>query len=719
MRLFSKRWKEDSKDPVHSENREIIRRCIKPDDVVFDIGAHQGTWSEAVLAAHQSVDLHLFETSVGNKAKVVERLSGRARVNHMAVSSRAGDVKDQISSPNSGENCVPCTSLDAYWESERRQINFLKLDATGTGYDALRGAGRLLKRGQIDYVQFQYGPVFQGAGITLQNVWSVLRRSGYRVFSASDQTFIELKTFRKSDETYRHMTFVAVHARLADTFIGKIADVALHSDEIARHGIETRGVLQLGTDLGQQVETFRKLDLSPIVLVESNPGHAQDLGDKYIDESDIIVIHGAASDGDRPTDRLIAGLDRPGSLLPTGKPPRPDPNVTSTRHSIGLPFQLDEVLAERNVDTSRLNLVVMDAQGGGLMALRAASDLLSHVQAIQLTVTNGTRADDIDGFMSNIGMQRVVTMTPYSQDLGAGLYVRRPMVTDSRLGEMGRFANQGFQYLFLRSYSEEQGYDFANPPWIGDQLFHIQPGTSDVPKMPFSIEQQGLRFNDCSIANSPVTFPNTDILGYFQYDMRYYAPYKDILLRELAWRAPFADRAAQIRRAFDSAPGAVAAIHLRRGDYGYKYFFITPNEWYVEWLRDLRNQHPDLSVYIATDDPAAAEVDFAEFNVISVTDLGLTEHDPDFFADFAALTCADYVGVANSSFSFLASLMNTQARGYARPSLADRKLIPFDPWTSEPLLYDTTAEKAGDEFMSDKEKSRSKHRIRKFFRGGK
>ncbi|WP_146348062.1 FkbM family methyltransferase [Falsiphaeobacter marinintestinus] len=735
MRLFKKRRK-DREDPIQLEESEIIRRCIQSGDVVFDVGAHHGAWSEAVLKHQTRAELHVFEASGASHIEVADRLSDRAQVNHLAVSNHVGETtfhtcrddarlssiyrpknaEEQIPPSGYAEETVPCTSLDAYWGDERRQINFLKLDVKGAEYDALRGANRLLRRGQIDYIQFEYGGTFQDAGVTLENVWSLLRRAGYRMFLVKGPKFSELKTFQKSDETYQFSNVLAVHGRLAPMFAGEPGDITLRTDEIVRHGIEPRGVLRVGAHQGQEVDAFRKLGLSPIVLVEADPALAQGLRDTYSDDSNIIVIEGAASDRDGTAEFNLASSDQPG--LPVASTMPEEKTTVQT-------FRLDKALADAGVDASRLNLVVMDNQGAELKALRGASDLLQHVDAIQLGVCYDAPTDgraliyDIDDFLAEAGMERVLTMTPDCRERGDGLYVRRPMVTDSRLGEMGRFANQVYQYMFLRCYAEEHGYDFANPPWIGDQLFHVQPGTPDVAKMAFSVEQQGLRLNDCNIANAPVTFPNTDILGYFQYDMRYYAPYKDIVLQDLAWRAPYAARAAQIRAAFDAAPGPVAAIHLRRGDYGYKYFFITPNEWYVDWLRDLRTEHPDLSVYIATDDPEAAATDFAEFNVISATDLGLSDHEPEFFADFTALSCADYVGVANSSFSFLASLLNGQAQGFARPSLLERKMIPFDPWTSEPLLYDTTAEKAGDEFMSDKEKSRSKHRIRKFFRGRK
>lgn len=740
MGLFSGKRKKHQ-DPIQQEEREIIRRCIKPGDVVFDVGAHHGDWASAVLAQHSNVELHIFEASGAAFDIVNARLSDKAKVHHKAVSNRICEitfhtyrddprlsslyrresVEDQLLPSGFLEETVQAISLDAYWVDQRRQINFLKIDVEGAEYDALRGANRLLKSAQVDYLQFEYGGTFRDAGITLQNVWSYLRRSGYRVFSVTGRKFTELAKFTKADETYQYSNFLAVHERLGSLFTGEQEQIDLYTDEMARHGVRPRGVLQVGAHQGQEVDRFRNLKLDPIVLVEANPALAEALRDKYAGANDVTVIEGAASDSEGSARFNLASMDQSSSLLPAAKHSELYPKIKFDETVEVRTFRLDDALAAAGIDPAGLNLLVMDIQGAELMALRGATGLLPHVDAIQLEINfdelyvGNPLVYDLDAFLGDAGFLRVHTQTPYSPDWGDGLYVRRPKVINSRLGEMGRFANQVFQYAFLRCYAEENGFDFANPPWVGDQLFMVQEGNRDLPELPFRQEQSAYRLRDCNIANAPRTFPNTDLQGFFQYDMRYYAPYRDILERDLAFRPPYDGYAAQIRNFFESCPGPVAAIHLRRGDYGTGVFFIPPNAWYVDWLNQLRTEYPDLSVYIATDDPGAIGSDFDAFDVLTADRLGLPNHDIDFFADFAAMACADYLAVANSSFSFLAAILNRTAKGFARPSLAAQGLIPLLPWSSEPLLYEKTAEEAGEAFMSERAKSRSKYRVRKFF----
>ena len=47
------------------------------------------------------------------------------------------------------------------------------------------------------------------------------------------------------------------------------------------------------------------------------------------------------------------------------------------------------------------------------------------------------------------------------------------MIAFCKLGKLGRFGNQMFQYAFLRTQAEKLGVDFYCPKWIGDEIFHL------------------------------------------------------------------------------------------------------------------------------------------------------------------------------------------------------------------------------------------------------
>ncbi|WP_299190703.1 FkbM family methyltransferase [uncultured Litoreibacter sp.] len=736
-------FRKQSDDVIQPEERRIISKCVAPGDVVFDVGAHHGLWSKAVLEQVGDVDLHVFEATKGSYEKIVEQLGDKGTINHAAASHTDGEIvfntyrdDDRLSSiyrrtsveddllPAGFEaNAVPAVALDSYWTDPKKQINLLKIDVEGAEYDVLRGANRLLKAGQVDYIQFEYGGTFEDAGFTLGNVWSYLRRSGYAVFKVGKRNFTEIERFTPAMEDYRYANLLAVHERLRSRFVGKPEDIVLYVDKMKRYGFKPKGVLHVGAHQGQELPTYRTNKMSPIVFVEANPELAGALRDKTAGEADIHVVEGAASDKAGTATFNIASMDQSSSLLPLAKHAELYPKITFDKEIEVRTMTLDAAMAETGVDPASVNMLTMDIQGAELMALRGATETLKHIDAIQTEINYDElyegcpHISDLDAFLYPLGFLRIKTMTPYDKGWGDAVYVKAPMITNSVLGSMGRFANKAFQYMFLRTYAAEHGFEFANLPWEGDDMYHVRPGKATLPKPGRTVEQTKYGFDDCDIVNAPEPWADADLKGFFQYNMKYYAPYRAELEAEFAHKGVYLEAGQAMRVGFDALAGPVAVVHLRRGDYGTDIFFLPPNDWYVDWLRGLQAKEPTLQVYIATDDPTAAGNDFDEFALVTSDQLDLPPVDHGFFYDFTAMRLADHVAIANSSFSFLAAALNSTATSTVRPDPEAGKLVAFEPWSSDPLIRSHKAEEMGEDYMSARAKSRTKYKTRKFIKG--
>lgn len=60
----------------------------------------------------------------------------------------------------------------------------------------------------------------------------------------------------------------------------------------------------------------------------------------------------------------------------------------------------------------------------------------------------------------------------------------------------------------------------------------------------------------------------------------------------------------------------------------------------------------------------------------------------EFYIDFFMLSNCDIVGISNSSFSFVACMLNEHGKMFVRPHWDfSTKFTVFDPWNSEPILY--------------------------------
>ncbi len=133
---------------------------------VFDVGANEGQTAVAVLKAFPGATVHAFEPVAGTfeTLRLTVGADPRIQLNQAAVSSTAGIVHIQVQSQLShlvpasaagglGVESVAAVTLDMYCEQHGiARIDLLKTDTEGHDLEVLKGAGRLLSAGKIDWV---------------------------------------------------------------------------------------------------------------------------------------------------------------------------------------------------------------------------------------------------------------------------------------------------------------------------------------------------------------------------------------------------------------------------------------------------------------------------------------------------------------------------------------------------------------------------------------
>jgi FkbM family methyltransferase len=259
----------------------------------------------------------------------------------------------------------------------------------------------------------------------------------------------------------------------------------------------------------------------------------------------------------------------------------------------------------------------------------------------------------------------------------------KPRVSMSSLGELGRFGNQLLQYAYLRFYAETAGCDVETNDWIGRDLF----GLSD-PFISKPLARLDEKDFDAARALAPAAAPpriDVDLAGFFAFSTAAYAhrkaQFRDLFELQGTARAAFGKAWDEIAR--ERRP--VIAIHIRRSDFGYGRFWIAPLAWYRAWLDENWPRWRNPVLYIATDDPSIVS-GFARYRPLSADYFAAFPRDLAFVLDFFVMARANALAIANSTFSFVAAMMNTQADKFSRPDAAVRKLTHFEPWAAEPLL---------------------------------
>ncbi|MDN3017792.1 alpha-1,2-fucosyltransferase [Paenibacillus sp. BSR1-1] len=268
----------------------------------------------------------------------------------------------------------------------------------------------------------------------------------------------------------------------------------------------------------------------------------------------------------------------------------------------------------------------------------------------------------------------------------------KPIVTMNTLGGNGRFGNQLFQYAFLRIYANVYNLEVMTPKWIGQYLYGHNDPTPTHQFKTINEYDHPLFKNIFSYEKPP--FENVDFWGYFQFPTHAYAPYKDYF-RSLFKPVDSVNAIMEKGEAILRSKGkTIVAMHHRRGDYkGYggvesfnKIFYVAPTTWYKKWLENIWPTLDNPVLFIASDELYDVLDDFKEYNPVTSKDLFDYFSPADFYPDFYILSKSDIMAISNSSFSFAASMLNENCKGFFRADLNHNGVIPYDPWSSQVLV---------------------------------
>ena len=266
------------------------------------------------------------------------------------------------------------------------------------------------------------------------------------------------------------------------------------------------------------------------------------------------------------------------------------------------------------------------------------------------------------------------------------LFLRRPVVTMSDFGRNGRFGNQLFQRTFLRLVARRQGAILQLPLWAGTALFGVEDPPPSARALPLvreeSLDPEARRL---LWAQTDARFVGLDFSGYGMSPTGMLAGHREEIRAEHAFDLRLTARFDAIMGPLLASGKKLIVIHLRRGDYGYGQFFRAPCAWYQEWMARQGFTPATHVLYICSEDPGRYRARFAGFTVVTADDIG-TPPQLSPYLDFLAMTRADMLAIANSSFSFFAAMLNSKASDFVRPDAEQGGLVAFDPWGAEPLL---------------------------------
>jgi FkbM family methyltransferase len=710
--------------------QKVMQNLIKPGQVIFDIGANQGDWSQYILNNCQPRELHLFEPVPQTYHQLLSQIANflnTAKIcpNSWAVGReetlntfyfyqdspawstfyRRLEIEKQYHLKPPQEFPVFTTTLDAYCDRcGVEQIHYLKIDVEGGELDVLSGAKALLRRGKIDYIQFEYGGTYLDAKITLKQVFDYLHQFRYEIFQILPAGLQYKPQFQPEDENYQYSNFLAVNERFRSQIFRQPAKMLDLPRLLKANSISPRGVIHIGAYEGKEIHTYQQMGVTKVLFVEANPVVFERLKQNIAGFNNVQAVNCAISDRNGTVTLHVTSMDQSSSILPLKEHRDIYQEIQESDRITVQSKTLDNLLQELQLNPAEFNILNIDIQGAELLAFKGATHVLKYIDAINTEVNyqelyqGCALIHQLDEFLENHGFERIATTTPYHPSWGDAFYRRQPAISMSSLGKNGRFANQLFQYAFLKIYGKQHHLRVETPPWIGELLFgHQDPPLSR--KFPEVREEANL-WPDAKIPNSQTVYKNVHFWGYFQYHTQYYAPEKEYF-RSLF--EPVEPLKRQLQTGVDrlrSQGHTWVGLHLRRGDDGYEYFYVAPSEWYKDWLSGFWETLENPVLFIASDRPETVLDDFAEYHPVTSQDLGLEFPQAEFYPDFYLLSQCDAVAISNSSFSFAACMLNKRGKFFFRPHLPTQKLIAFDSWHSETIFRDAKVFNPTPAFLS-------------------
>ena len=255
----------------------------------------------------------------------------------------------------------------------------------------------------------------------------------------------------------------------------------------------------------------------------------------------------------------------------------------------------------------------------------------------------------------------------------------------STLGKNGRFANQLFQYSFVKLYALRHGLAACLPEWDGKLLFGLNDGPLPKHALP---ELRFFAFDDDDRALWDLPQPplNVDFAGYFQEFPTCWSAHRPALRAFFSLpRQQEAVLKQACLRLTDGGRRPLVAMHARRGDYvslaenGLDWYRPIPVEAYRHFMSAKRAELDDPVFYLASDEIAAVRAELDEADVKTFADLDVADIADD-LADFAVLRLADHLAVANSSFSRFAAVLAHHSQRACIFEPVSGVFAPYDAW---------------------------------------
>ena len=264
------------------------------------------------------------------------------------------------------------------------------------------------------------------------------------------------------------------------------------------------------------------------------------------------------------------------------------------------------------------------------------------------------------------------------------------MLSFNNLGNLGRLANQMFQYASLKGVARNRGYDFSIPP---QQVFGQHDTLVRSSELNIYNVFDNIKNNNIQVARNPMlqerthefdkelfrSCPdNVDFFVYYQ-SPKYFEHIKDEIKNDFR----FSDEVESIcNEMYESINGKeIVSLHIRRTDYIVNNNHpLQPMSYYEKALKLFDK---NIQILVFSDDPA-----WCQEQELFADDSIMISEGNDADVDMCLMSKCNYHIIANSSFSWWGAWLGNSEKVVApsnwfADSCADKSVkdMVFGDWT--------------------------------------
>ena len=165
---------------------KLIKSIREELEIVLDVGANCGDYSEFIYECNKKVKIHLFEPDDSNFSILKNKFSDikHFKINKLALGERKEMLRfysDGVFSSFYGDKSsnrffdVEVDTLDNYCASNHiLNISLLKIDVEGHELSVLKGSQKMISDRKIRYIQFEFGNPSTLSGVNFKDIYKLI-----------------------------------------------------------------------------------------------------------------------------------------------------------------------------------------------------------------------------------------------------------------------------------------------------------------------------------------------------------------------------------------------------------------------------------------------------------------------------------------------------------------------------------------------------------------